>query len=217
MQGDQIDATIEGFQALYSRANTLQVFRLAGFCAIQLSIDYAQRRDWDKSVEWGQRALDIAEEYQDCNLGSEAAKSIILSKRERLRHSPYRSGFEELINFLITWAEKNRQMGNVENQMDKYGLLSNVEILRANRFEDVEKREASRRCLAWLEQAEGLVNLLPEREQTSAIAEIKFKSFYALLLLDQRTAAIETLRLAHLLFQRDGKHREAQKMLTIIS
>lgn len=69
--------------------------------------------------------------------------------RERLKFTkdPSIQDFEELISLLSKWAEIDGKNKNKEDQIDKYGLLSNVEILQATRIDALNKSNAAQKCL----------------------------------------------------------------------
>lgn len=214
MAGDQVAATLEGFKALYEKVERMQVPSLASKCATQVSIDYMQQKDWNNSLLWGRKALSMAENQSDYSSASDAAKSVALCMRDRIMHTEIlsREDMKELIAFLSTWAENDGRNGIIVNQIDKYGLLSNAEILYANRFDDVDKSEASKRCLSWLQKAEQLLECLPEEERITNMAEIKFKSYYAYYILNDYSTAMGYLELARLLFTQAGNNRQAKHM-----
>jgi CHAT domain-containing protein len=214
MAGDQVAATLEGFKALYEKVERMQVPSLASKCATQVSVDYMQQKDWDNSLLWGRKALCMAESNSDYSSASDAAKSVALCMRDRITHAdiPSRENIKELIAFLSTWSESDGRNGIIVNQIDKYGLLSNAEILYARRFDDVDKFEASKRCLSWLRKAEQLLDFLPEEERITNMAEIKFKSYDAYYILDDYSTAMGYLELARLLFTQTGKNRQAKHM-----
>lgn len=214
MQGSQLAATLEGFISLFSEAERMQMLQLAVLCAISLCTNYQQQKDWENALLWGRKALSISENQNDIVLGSQAAKGLALAMRDRLKFTNYLAiqDFEELASLLAKWAEIDGENGNEEDRIDKYGLLSNVEVLQATRIDSVDKQEASKRCLDWLEKAERLVNLLPEQNRISNLAEIKFKSSEAFYLLDDYPGAIGYVELAKLLFTQAGEKRQATHM-----
>lgn len=214
MAGEQVAATLEGFKALYEKVERMQVPSLASKCATQVSLDYMQQKDWDNSLLWGRKALSMAENHSDYLSASDAAKAVALCMRDRITHTgiPSREDVKELIAFLSTWAEKDGRNGIIVNQIDKYGLLSNAEILYTKRFDDVDKTEASKRCLSWLQKAEQLLDSLPEEERITNMAEIKFKSYDAYYILNDYSTAMGYLELARLLFIQAGKNRQAKHM-----
>jgi hypothetical protein len=134
--------------------------------------------------------------------------------RERLKFTKNLSiqDFDELISLLSRWAEIDGEKGNEEDQIDKYGLLSNVEILLATRIDAVSKSSAPQKCLDWLQKAERQVHLLPEEDRITNLAEIKFKSNEAFYLLDDYPTAIGCVEIAKLLFTQAGKNRQATHM-----
>jgi CHAT domain-containing protein len=214
MQGGQLAATLEGFKSLFSKAERLQIPRLAALCSISICTNYWQQKDWENSLAWGRQALRLSEKQKDTILGSQAAKALALAMRERLKFTKDLSlpDFEELISLLSKWAEIDGKNNNEEDEIDKYGLLSNVEILRATRIDPVNKSDASQKCLDWLQKAEGQVHLLSEEDQIPNLAEIKFKSNEAFYLLDDYSTAIGYVETAKLLFMQAGKHRQANHM-----
>ena len=214
MRGSQLAATLEGFKPLFSKAERMQIPRLAAKCAMMICPNYWQQKDWDNSLSWGRQALRLSEKQNDIVLGSQAAKALALAMRERLKFTKDLStqDFEELISLLSKWAEIDGENGNKEDQIDKYGLLSNVEILRATRIDDANKPGASQKCLDWLEKAERQVHLLSVEDRIPNLAEIKFKSNEAFYLLDDYPTAIGYVEIAKLLFTQAGKHRQASIM-----
>jgi len=54
----------------------------------------------------------------------------------------------------------------------------------------VDKSEASKRCLSWLQKAERLLESLPEEERIINMAKIKFKSYDAYYILNDYSKAI---------------------------
>jgi CHAT domain-containing protein len=214
MQGGQLAATLEGFKSLFSTAERMQIPRLAASCAMLICTNYWQQQDWDNSLTWGRQALRLSEKQNDIVLASQAAKALALAMRERLKFTNDLSiqDFDELISLLSKWAEIDGENGNEEDQIDKYGLLSNVEILLATRINTVSKSGASQKCLDWLQKAERQVQLLPEEDRIPNLAEIKFKSNEAFYLLDDYPTAIGYLEFAKLLFTQAGKYRQAKHM-----
>ncbi|KAH7389229.1 CHAT domain-containing protein [Cadophora sp. MPI-SDFR-AT-0126] len=214
MQGGHLAATLEGFKSLFSKAEEMQMLQLAVPCAISLCTNYQQLKDWENALLWGRKALCISETQNDIVLGSQAAKGLALAMRDRLKSTTHLSiqDFGELVSLLAKWAEIDGENGNEEDRIDKYGLLSNTEILQAARIDSVDKQEASKKCLDWLEKAERLVNLLPEQNRISNLAEIKFKSSEAFYLLGDYPTAIGYVELAKLLFTQAGEKRQATHM-----
>ena len=195
MAGDQVAATLEGFKALYKKVEQMQVPSFASKCATQVSIDYMQQKDWDNSLLWGRKTLSMAKNQSDYSSASDAAKSVALCMWDKITHTeiPSREDIKELIAFLSTWAESDGRSGILINQIDKYGLLSNAEILYARRFDDVDKSEASKRRLSWLQKAERLLESLLEEERIINMAKIKFKSYDAYYILNDYSTAIDYL------------------------
>ena len=214
MQGGQLAATLEGFKSLFSKAERMQIPRLAASCAMLICTNYWQQKDWDNSLTWGRQALRLSEKQSDIVLSSQAAKALALAMREKLKFTKDLSiqDFDELISLLSKWAEIDGENNNEEDQIDKYGLLSNVEILSATRIDAVNKSDASQKCLDWLQKAERQVHLLPEKDRIPNLAEIKFKSNEAFYLLDDYPTAIGYVEIAKLLFTQAGKHRQATHM-----
>jgi hypothetical protein len=208
MQGSQLAATFEGFKSLSSKAERMQIPRLAASCTMLICTNYWQQQDWNNSLTWGRQALRLSEKQNDIVLASQAAKALALAIPERLKFTNDLciQDFDELISLLSIWAEIDGENGNEEGQMDKYGPLSSVEILLATRIDAVSKSGGSQKCLDWLQKAERQVQLLPEEDRIPNLAEIKFKSNEAFYLLDDYPTATGYLEFAKLLLMQAGKY-----------
>jgi CHAT domain-containing protein len=109
------------------------------------------------------------------------------------------------------WVTKDGELGLVDGQIDKYGILANVETLVASRIPGTDSHEAAKKSLLWLDMAGELVSQLPEEERVPASAEIQFKASNAYSILDDFPMAIYCLETARLLFTEAGRSREAEK------
>lgn len=214
MQGGQLAVTLEGFKPLFSVVERMQMLQLAVSCAISVCTNYQQQNDWENALLWGRKALSISENWNDIVLGSQAAKALELAMRDRLKSTKHLAihHFRELMSLLAKWAEIDGDNGNEEDRIDKYGLPSNLEVLQATRLDSMDKQEASKNCLNWLEKAERLVYLFLELTRISNLAEIKFKSSEAFYLLNDYPTAIGYVELAKLLFTQAGRKRQATHM-----
>ena len=212
MQGTQLTATMEGLQTLFQRTISLTEFRLAAECAMLLCLDYKRLGEWESSVRWAEQARDIATQYCGWDVTSKAAKTLAQVTYEYARESPSEEIFENLIAQLSDAAERDGQHEMFDDQADKYGFLSDVELLRSQKLDNVDSKEAFQKSLSWLAKAEDLIPQLPQELQLAYIAENVYKKSNAYYAIDDIPSALVCAHNACTLFEQAGKERETALM-----
>ena len=216
MQGGQLTATMEGLEALLRRAILLDEFRIAAACATLLCLDCQRLGDMAAGVSWAKQAIDIAMKHEGWPMASHAAKALAQITYEHMRDSPSVSpseeGFVELISHLSDAAERDGQHEMFEDEADKYGFLSGVELLRAKKLDSVSIEEGFRKSLSWLARAEALIAKLPQELQLEYMAENVYKKSNAFYAIDDIPSALVCLKTARTLFEQAGKERQTALM-----
>jgi CHAT domain-containing protein len=212
MQGTQLTATMEGLQALFQRAISLTEFRLAAACAMLLCLDYKRLGEWESSVRWAEQARDIATQYCGWDMASRAARTLARVTYEFARESPSEEIFDNLIAQLSDAAEQDGQHEMFDDQADKYGFLSDVELLRTKKLDNISSKDAFQKSLSWLAKAEDLIPQLPQELQLACIAENVYKKSNAYYAIDDIPSALVCTRNACTLFEQAGKERETALM-----
>ncbi|RAK77207.1 CHAT domain-containing protein [Aspergillus fijiensis CBS 313.89] len=212
MQASQLPAVIEGLQALFERAIPLNEFRVAAGCAMLLSLDYKRLGEWASSIRWAGQARDVAMEHFGWPMASNASKTLAQVTYDYARDLPSSEIFSQLVSLLTDGAERDGRHHMFEDQADKYGFLSDVELVRAAKLEGVSTQDAFQNSLTWLAEAEVLIPQLPEELQLYYMAENIYKRSNAYYAINDISTALVYLQHACNLFQEAGKEREAALM-----
>lgn len=212
MQASQLPAMIEGLQALFERAVPLNEFRVAAGCAMLLSLNYQRLKEWKCSVRWAEQARDVAMTHLGWPMASKAAKTLAQVTYEYARDLPSPDIFRNLVSLLADDAERDGRHQMFEDQADKYGFLSDVELLRAAKLANVSGQDAFQKSLSWLAKAESLISRLPKELQLYYTAENIYKRSNAYYAIDDIPAALVCVRNARVLFEEAGKERETALM-----
>ncbi|GIC92361.1 CHAT domain-containing protein [Aspergillus udagawae] len=212
MQASQLPALVDSLQALFEQAVPLNEFRVAVGCASLLSLNYKRLEEWESSVRWAQEARTVAMTYLGWSMASKAAKTLAQVTYDYARESPSPEIFSHLVSLLADDAERDGRHQMIEDQVDKYGFLSDVELLRAAKLESVSSQDAFHDSLTWLAKAEALISQLPEELQLYYTAENIYKRSNAYYAIDDIPAALVCVRNACTLFEEIGKERETALM-----
>ncbi|WZH47131.1 uncharacterized protein QYS62_008273 [Fusarium acuminatum] len=214
LQGDQNEAVTEGLKAILARTSRLE---LSCKCAMTLSTIYTDQRDLDAAVLWARTALDQAESIGNIDMAWVAAKCVTIAWRDRLvfTNNLGLGEFEDFHAFVTSWVEKAGEGRQVDDQIEMLGIISQVEGVKSQLIDCVEKKASAKQSLAWLAKATDLLELLPEGGgRLAALADIQFRSADAYCRADEFATAVSCMELAQSLFTQENMKRQATKAQT---